>query len=147
LTVAGDRAYPAKCPIKKDEAVKQSDSQPRRPGIAAATLVALVIDLGLLAWFVYLTTSVRATFCKIFDDFGADLPRISQWICAQPDALFVGLLGAVAAVLVLKELIVRNPSVNLAINIVAGLAILAAREVFMTAMWLPLVGLIEALSG
>ena len=43
----------------------QPDSRLSRPGIAAASLVALMIDLVLLAWLMYLTTHGRNTFRTI----------------------------------------------------------------------------------
>jgi hypothetical protein len=127
--------------------VEQPDSRPNPPGIIAASLVALLVDLVLLAWLTYLTTHARDAFRALFEDFDAKLPQLTCWLLYPRDAVFLGILVAAALILAFKEVMLRNAAVNLAINLVAGLAILAAREVFLAAMWLPLIGLMEHLSG
>jgi len=127
--------------------MEQPDSRPNRRGIVAASLAALMIDFVLLAWLMYLTTHVRDTFRAFFEDFEAELPQLTCWLMYPRDAVFLSILGAAALILAFKEVMLRNAAVNLAVNLVAGLAILAAREVFLAAMWLPLVGLMEHLNG
>ena len=109
-------------------------------------MAVLVIDLVLLVGLALATIRLRPTFSKIFDDFETELPGMTRLLLSVPGWLI--LLGAVlgAAVIGLKELLIREARVNLMLNLAVLVGLLGLGAVAAVALMLPLVTLIKALS-
>ena len=110
------------------------------------SIAVLVIDLTLLAGIAVGTIRARASFSKIFDDFEAELPLLTQLLMSVPGWLII--LGAVlaAAIVGLKELAIRNAAVNLLLNLAVLVGLLGLAALLAVALFLPLVSLVQRLS-
>lgn len=110
------------------------------------SIAVMVTDLALLAGLALGTIRARAGFSKIFDDFEAELPAMTQWLMSAPGWLILlGALAAAAAML-LKERLVRDARVNLLVNLTVLVGVLALGAALALALLLPLMTLIEQLS-
>jgi type II secretory pathway component PulF len=88
----------------------------------------------------------RARFAEMFDEFGVELPAMTRALLSTPAwALAVLFVGA-AVVLVAKEGAIRKAPLRLALNLLAGLALLTLAALLVVALFLPLFSLIESLS-
>lgn len=106
----------------------------------------LVIDLVGLALLALLAQHMLPGFLKIFEDFDAELPALTQCLLSVPRSWYVGAFAGIGVLLLLKEIVIRNAGVKSVLNLLAGLALLAFAAVAVVALFLPLIALIEALS-
>ena len=124
------------------------ESESRNPAVAlhVLSLLALAADMGLLVAVGYLTLYVQPNTLKVFADFDAELPAMTQLVISIPTVAYLAGLLAVAAVLVLKEILVRHAAVKLAANLVVGLAMLAFGALVFLALVVPLAALHQSLA-
>ena len=107
------------------------------------SMVALVLDLGLVGWLVFFGLYQRPHFQKIFADFNTALPTLTMWVIRTPALAWAGAGVLVALALVLKEVRLRDAPAKLAINLLALVLLLSATVVFWLALWLPMVKLMQ----
>ena len=94
-----------------------------------ASMVVLAIDVMVVALGCWVTTGVLPIFRNAWVDFDMELPLMTTWILSVPEVVFTAGLLAVAALLVLKEVLIevliRNSIVNLMINVTVAVGLLA----------------------
>lgn len=115
--------------------------------LAAMSLTALTVDVLLAGLSCYAMLVVRPRFVKVFADFDASLPALTEWLLRVPSLVFLPGLAALIAALILKEFLSRNWPVNLSLNAAVGLALLAFDGLVVIALFRPLVVLIEKVGG
>ena len=87
----------------------------------------------------------RKSFAEIFRDMATKLPLLTQWFLAIPGVVFLAAGVLLIALLLVKEFLVRNKAITLALNVVAFLFLVSVLVVFREAMLLPMVALCESL--
>jgi len=115
-------------------------------GGSVLSIFILVIDLVGLALLALLAQHILPGFLKIFEEFDAELPPLTQWLLSVPPTWYVGAFAGIGVLLVLKEIVIRSAGVKSTLNLVAMLAMLAFAAVAVVALFMPLVSLVEALS-
>jgi hypothetical protein len=122
---------------------------PARPSPRTKTLNTLVVGIQavVLALLAILTTYVRARFQRVFADFNVTLPPTTQWIMDIAPAAFPLFCVGLAVGLLLKDLVVRDPSTALRVNVVVALGLFCLLAVVALTLLLPMVSLNEKLSS
>jgi hypothetical protein len=125
------------------------DPQNARPVSRVSEIVSratLVADIILLTWFAYFAAYPRAKLRQLFVELDVELPVVTQWLVGTSTTLWlVGLVG-LGAVLILKELLIRDALVKLTINLAIALVLLIFASVAVFAIFEPLSNLLDSLS-
>ena len=109
------------------------------------TVTTLLIDVCLLAVAAYLVTVVRASFEKIFADFGVALPPITVAILSLPASISLPVLACIGVMLAVEEATVRSDGVRLGIHVAAGAGLLLFAIAFYMSLLIPLMALVRSL--
>ncbi len=124
---------------------QESPARPSRRMQTANTVV-VGIQAVVLAFLAILTTYVRARFQRVFADFNVTVPPTTQWIMDIAPAAFPLFCVALAVALLLKELVVREPTTALRVNVVVALGLFCLLVAVALTLLLPMVALLERLS-
>ncbi len=103
--------------------------------------VLLVVSSAVLWWAGFRTTGA---FRKMFADMGTPLPVITA-VAMSP--LFQMILPALAVAGLVKEVLIRNRAITLALNALHFCFIMALTTIYMQALVLPLVELMRQMSS
>jgi hypothetical protein len=122
-------------------------ANPPRGTLAAISVVALAVDVLLAGLSCYAMLVVRPRFLAIFRDFNTELPALTEWLLRVPSLVFLLVVTALVASLILKEAVSRNWPVNLSLNLAAGLGLLAFDAILLIAFFGPLQELLGKLGG
>jgi len=117
--------------------------------IASLSGTALLIVLFLLVVASSVTMTARPAFEKTFEEFGAELPPLTNAVLAVPGWLCLGAFAGLATVLVVKEVALRRVAIlNLCLNVSVGwVLIIAGLLVYYVALGMPMLSLFQALKG
>jgi hypothetical protein len=116
------------------------------PGAQILSFLSLCVALFVLGGLFLATTLLRARFLGIFRDFDAELPPLTQWVILATNPAFAAGLVAVGLALVLKEVLVPDVRVKIAVNLAAVTAAAGLGALFYVALCLPLWMVIQRLS-
>jgi hypothetical protein len=111
--------------------------------IRTSSRILFVVNLFLTVLVTLFIFRSRSSFDKIFKDFEAKLPAISSVIFM---AWYAWLLPVLAALSIAKEMRLTNYRVALILNGIHLLAILLILGIYVTAVFEPLIQLIQKLS-
>jgi len=111
-----------------------------------ASLILLVLDQMLLAWFLLMEVRSIPKFLDIFSGMGAALPGLTRNVLRIPPIMYFTVVLQVAGALLLKEFS-RNKRLTLVINAACTLLILAGILLIEAALRLPLQSLIQNVQG
>ena len=118
---------------------------PRKPASSAFSLTVLAIDAALLVGLGLATIRLRGEFARIFDDFDAKLPQATQLILSVPWYLIAAGVAVALLLLTVKEVVLRDARVKLALNLAALLGLFALAAALVVTLFLPLIVTIESL--
>ena len=110
------------------------------------SVLSLLFALVLFAGLCLLTTVQRDSFLKIFADFDAELPVVTQLVIVLTGPAFALGVVAVGVLLVIKEVYLASVGVKITMNLAAAAAAGGLATAYLCAMFLPLVSLIEKLT-
>jgi hypothetical protein len=113
--------------------------------VAYSRIVAIGGTIALVAT-AFATLRLRANLQKIFIDFGADLPSITQMVMALPWWAIAGLFVAPALWLLFKDALVRDAKIRRQVSVAIGFAMVAWLIFLAMSFVLPLAMLHERLS-
>ena len=127
----------------------KSTSQ-RKPGKAA--IIVLQVMSGMLCGTAVLTLLGIAVvdifivpkFAVIFSDFDTQMPRLTELLVNTPSVLVAITALLLSALLVIKEIIVRNMAIKLGINLLMFLAATAGVVLLVTGVFMSLVELMQS---
>jgi hypothetical protein len=125
--------------------MNEQESRSSSAATHTLSILMLSLDIFLLGIIVWITTLVRCRFEAIFHDFGAQLPIITTLLLFVPGKVYAMTATCFGFLLLVKEYTISKQSLKLAINLVAGVALLAFTALFPLAMLLPWMSLIQNL--
>jgi len=111
----------------------------RSSGFAATSTLVLVMDVGGLLVLGAVCVAAIPAFCKMFAELNTALPVITQAVISIPRAGYAAIHMLLLAGLVAKESLIRDRSVTLTINVIAGLIGVLWVIVVIYALFMPLV--------
>jgi hypothetical protein len=114
-------------------------------GLVVLSAVVLAADLAVLAAATVAALFVVPRFRRVFAEMGAELPRLTRLHLSTPLAAHLGLLALLAAGLIAKEVLVRRPNIRLLINVLVLVFLLLAAGVYVLALFLPMVQMVQAM--
>lgn len=119
---------------------------PPRPSRAAAvgSLIVLILALMALIGWAGLICILRIRFVPVLHDMGRELPGLTRVHLSMPVWAHAALGALLAAGLIAKELLVRNPRLRLTINIAAVVFLGLCAAVYALAMFLPMVAMLQS---
>jgi hypothetical protein len=125
--------------------------EPEWPGreyaaTGAASLTLLVVDVLLASLLALAVLRLPVEIRRIFTDFEIEVPILTRWFLFLPGYVYAAGLAVGCALLVAKELALRDGRANLLLNLLALVALLAFGALVVVALLLPLISLINKLS-
>lgn len=126
--------------------MERQDTTPRPNVAGVVSGVILVLNVVALAALALGMIYARSRLAEMFTEFGAELPTMTQLLMSVPTWALLLAFAAAAALLVLKENVVRKAPLRLTLNLLAALALLAFTALVVVALFLPLFTLIRQLS-
>jgi type II secretory pathway component PulF len=116
----------------------QQKSRPANQVVIVASVLTLVVDIVLLGQAAIYVIYTRPSFREIFEDFGRDLPRLTQWVLPVPTTAFLAVFVVIAILLVAKEIALHSTSAKFGLNVAAGLVLLCLTFLLVIALSLPI---------
>ncbi|MFC1597509.1 hypothetical protein ACFL5Q_06190 [Planctomycetota bacterium] len=126
--------------------MEPQETSPRFGGAGVVSVGILAVDVVTLAVLGLCMTYARARIGAMFEEFGVELPAMTQLLLSVPTGVVVLVLVGAGALLVAKEGMVRKASVRLTLNLLAALGLLAFAALVVVALFLPLMSLMHSLS-
>lgn len=124
--------------MNEQEAKKQT-------GWAIASMVVLIIDA--IGGFVLTTATlyISARFYAIFKELNVQLPQITQFFLSIPTTMYLIIFSGVILALILKEIAIKSKPLTFAINMAALVVGVAYCFLYVTALFLPLMQIIQSM--
>ena len=89
---------------------------------------------------------VPAQVVQAYDDFDAELPGITMAVLNLGSTACALVIGVIALALLVKELLIKKPAVKLVINVIFLVLALVQVGVFVVAMFLPMLNLMQSMT-
>lgn len=129
-----------------DPAGMPDQANPRTAASSGASLLVLVIAVGLLVLAAGAAIVLPARFAPIFADFGVELPVLTRLVLSVPGYVQGAVLVAIASALVAKELLLRDNTTKLVVNLAGLLVALVFAAALVVGLFVPLTTLIDPLT-
>lgn len=104
----------------------------------------LILNLLVLAGVIFVMAFVRPTLIETFDEFETELPLLTEMMLSLNPWLVAAVLIGVGVLLIVKEILIRNPWVNTILNSIAFILILLLVALVLFSLFLPLTELYGA---
>lgn len=108
-------------------------------------MVVLIIDV--IGGFVLTTATlyISARLQAIFKELNIQLPQITQLFLSIPTTVYLVIFSGVILALILKEVAIKNKPLTFAINMAALVIGVAYCFLYVTALFLPLIQIIQSM--
>jgi hypothetical protein len=123
-----------------------NEQEPKKQtGWIIASLVVLILDV--IGVFVLTTATlyISARFQVIFKELNIQLPQITQLLLSIPSTVYLIIFLGVILALILKEIAIKSKPLTFAINMAALVIGIAYCVLYVTALFLPLIQIIQSL--
>ena len=116
----------------------------KQTGWTIASLVVLIIDvIGVIA-LATITLYTSSRFLAIFKELKVQLPQITQLFLSIPATAYLIIFSGVILALILKEIAIKSKPLTFAINMAALVIGVAYCFLYVTALFLPLIQIIQS---
>ena len=117
----------------------------KQTGWTIASMVVLIIDV--IGGFVLATITlfVKSIFLELFKDLDVPLPQITQFFLSIPATFYLIIFSGLILALILKENAIKNKPLAFAINMAALVIGVAYCFLYVTALFLPLMQIIQSM--
>jgi len=123
-----------------------NEQDPRKQlGWTIASLVVLILDVIGLFVLTTITLYTSARFEVIFKELNVPLPQITQLFLSIPAMFYLIIFSGVLLALILKEIAIKSKPLAFAINMVALVIGIAYCLLYVTALFLPLMQIIQSM--
>jgi hypothetical protein len=123
-----------------------NEQEPKKQtGWTIASLALLILDA--IGGFVLTTATlyISAKSEVIFKELNVQLPQITQLFLSIPATVYLTIFSGVILALVLKEIAIKSKPVTFAINMAALVIGVTYCVLYMTALFLPLMQIIQSM--
>ena len=121
-----------------------SDSFEHSAGFRTVSLVLLLVDLLALLGMVGMVAISAPASRRFLADMGAEVPSLTRTFLSIPLWGYVAGLGALAVVLLVKELLLR-PAVRMAVNLVVLPIVLLAAGAYVYSIVMPVMDMMQCI--
>lgn len=117
----------------------------KETGWTIASLVVLIVDV--IGGFVLTTATlyISARFYAIFKELNVQLPQITQLFLSIPTTMYLIIFFGVILALILKEIAIKSKPLTFGINLAALVIGVAYCFLYVTALFLPLIQIIQSM--
>jgi hypothetical protein len=123
-----------------------NEQEPKKQtGWTVASLVVLILDVIGVFVLTTITLYTSARFEVIFKELNVPLPQITQFFLSIPTTVYLIIFFGVILALILKEIAIKSKPLAFAANMVALVIGLAYCVLYVTALFLPLMQIIQSL--
>lgn len=123
-----------------------NEQEPKKQtGWTVASLVVLILDVIGVFVLTTITLYTSARFEVIFKELNVPLPQITQFFLSIPATVYLIIFLGVILALILKEIAIKSKPLAFAANMVALVIGLAYCVLYVTALFLPLMQIIQSL--
>ena len=129
-----------------EERQNMNEQEPKKQtGWTIASLVVLILDM--IGGFVLTTATlyISARFEVIFKELNVQLPQITQLFLSIPTTVYLIIFSGVILALILKEIAIKSKPLTFAINMTALVIGVAYCFLYVTALFLPLIQIVQSM--
>lgn len=122
-----------------------NEQEPKKQtGWMIASLALLILDV--IGVFVLTTATfyVSAKFQAIFKELNVQLPQATQLFLSIPSTVYLIIFFSVVLALIVKEIALKRKPVTFAINMAALVIVIMYCVLYVTALFLPLIQIIQS---
>lgn len=122
-----------------------NEQEPKKQaGWTSASLVVLILDV--IGGFVLTTATLYISdkFLAIFKELNVQLPQITQLFLSTPTTVYLIIFFGVILALILKEIAIKSKPLTFSINMVALVIGVAYCFLYVIALFLPLIQIIQS---
>ncbi|MEI7945264.1 MAG: hypothetical protein WCJ02_01145 [bacterium] len=123
-----------------------NEQEPKKQiGWTIASLVVLILDVIGVLVLATITLFVKSIFLELFKDLDVPLPQITQFFLSIPATFYLIIFSGLILALILKENAIKNKPLAFVANMVALVIGIAYCLLYLTAMYLPLIQIIQSM--
>jgi len=115
---------------------KTTKQQGKGIAVASIVLMCVAVIISLVASISPLLVAPR--FRKVFEEQGIESPLVSAILLSIPGIVYLALFLTMCAGLIIKEWLIRNKSITLAVNIIVAFLIIGFHGLYVIALFLSL---------
>lgn len=115
---------------------KTAKQQGKGITVASIVLMRFAVIFSLVASVTPLLAAPQ--FRKVFEEQSIELPPVSAILYSIPGIVYLALFLAVCAGLIIKEWLIRNKGITLAVNIIVAFLITGFHGLYVIILFLPL---------
>jgi hypothetical protein len=122
-----------------------NEQEPKKQtGWIIASLVILILDVIGVFMLTTATFYISARFQAIFKELNVQLPQATQLFLSIPSTVYLIIFFSVILALILKEIAIKRKPVTFAINMAALVIGIVYCVLYVTALFLPLIQIIQS---
>lgn len=123
--------------------MKDEGSSRRQRSLAIASMIVLAIDVVGMLVLTAMTLKTRTAFMDMFEELDVALPVVTRFMVGTPTVFYLVFFGSLVAALIVKEVYVKSKKATIVTNVAACFGGAAYLAVYVIALFLPLIHLVE----